>query len=192
MQESSAVAESIKDAVKYVSTYSNEAASFIKYPREHENVYLALGLASEAGELFDALMQSGHGSASNVLLECGDVMWYATMLLRAYDVDATELMKTVLNTHEYDERATAVSAAAIITVHAGAIAGRMKKVVRGDLITHSDQRRVISHAVGMIYLAVFVISHRFGQPMLEVMMSNIDKLSGREDRGTLLGDGDER
>lgn len=53
------------------------------YPPDKALEYLALGLASEAGEVagkVKKIIRDGHGDADEIAKEIGDVLWYAAML----------------------------------------------------------------------------------------------------------------
>lgn len=62
--------------------YLYEARKTAIYPKDQAIVYLALGLASEAGEVAGKIKkQIRDGWVSGVPDELGDVLWYFAMLL---------------------------------------------------------------------------------------------------------------
>lgn len=70
--------------------YQQEALSTAVYPREYGIIYPALGLAGEAGEVADKIKKAirdknGRFDAQtleDIMLECGDVLWYIAALAR--------------------------------------------------------------------------------------------------------------
>ncbi len=60
------------------------------YPKEREEEYLLLGLASEVGELLGKHKKEIRGDGKNFsakLDELGDVMWYIYRLCDHYDIE---------------------------------------------------------------------------------------------------------
>lgn len=60
------------------------------YPKEREEEYLLLGLASEVGELLGKHKKEIRGDGKNFsgkLDELGDVMWYLYRLCDHYDIE---------------------------------------------------------------------------------------------------------
>lgn len=82
-------------------TYEDHIESFVIYPRDKELEYLALGLASEVGEVCDKLkksMRDGYElDKSATCLELGDVMFYLVQLNKALGSNVTELMINNIN-----------------------------------------------------------------------------------------------
>jgi len=193
MQESFADADNRANmAVEYAETYASEASKFAKYPKDRAELYLSMGLAGETGELFGALMDTAE-MPRRLVAELGDVMWYAVALAQHFNLNVKETMRDALATYtDVEGPPSLVSSAAIIAIHAGSIIEAQKKLLRGDPLTHSDVRRRAGLSLTMIFLAAHAISERLNTSLLDVMQLNIEKLSGRDCRGTLLGDGDER
>lgn len=74
--------------------YQAETSKTAKYPPEHALVYLALGLASEAGEVAGKLkkiirdngFKIGPDQKSQLSSELGDVLWYIAQLALELDI----------------------------------------------------------------------------------------------------------
>jgi len=80
---------------------------------------------------------------------------------------------------------------------AGELAGKMKKVMRGDLGTtnvfDNEQFRVaLVHELGDCLWYLAMICEEFGFDLNDVAVANLDKLLKRRQRGTIKGDGDDR
>lgn len=190
MQESIANADARATlAVEFVDTYSQQAATSAVYPTDAADWYLALGIADEAGEVMGKLVDGG--KPSEILAECGDVLWYASQLARHHGLNLKELVRDALLSYESGDHSV-VAACAVIAAQAGSVAGVTKKVLRGDRITPSDVRRRIGVSIGLVFLAVHTIAEKYGSSLQTVMQQNLDKLEDRKARGVIRGDGDTR
>lgn len=83
-----------------VNEYQVAVEKFAVYPKEQGMVYLALGLASEAGEVADKIkkvIRDKDGIYDEeeklaILREVGDVVWYATILASEIGVDMSDVL----------------------------------------------------------------------------------------------------
>jgi NTP pyrophosphatase (non-canonical NTP hydrolase) len=72
-----------------LSDYQEQVTRFVKYPNHLAVVYPAIGLSNEAGECLGKVKKVLRGDKSleeqrsAILDECGDVLWYLTVLARA-------------------------------------------------------------------------------------------------------------
>lgn len=67
-----------------IDTYQEFTRSTAIYPKEKALEYLALGLASEAGEVagkLKKLIRDGNIKKKDLMAEVGDVLWYSVRLL---------------------------------------------------------------------------------------------------------------
>ena len=74
--------------------YQIEAEKTAIYPKEHEIVYPALGLAGEAGEVANKvkkMLRDGTFNRDDVAAEIGDCLWYIAALCRDLNFDMTDL-----------------------------------------------------------------------------------------------------
>ncbi len=76
-----------------------------------------------------------------------------------------------------------------ICEEAGEIAGKLKKLSRGD---GNITREMILNELGDTLYYVTKLANSLGSNLNEVMVMNIEKLESRMERGTLKGSGDER
>ena len=80
--------------------YQIEAEKTAIYPKEHEIVYPALGLAGEAGEVANKvkkMLRDGKFDREDVAAEVGDCLWYIAALCRDLHFDMTDLAQRNLN-----------------------------------------------------------------------------------------------
>lgn len=75
-------------------SYQTAANSFAQYPKEQELVYLALGLASEAGEVTDKIkkkIRDGKFDRKELAKELGDSLWYISQMATHLDYNMSEI-----------------------------------------------------------------------------------------------------
>lgn len=83
--------------------------TYLKMPKIPMNkmdlLHGVLGIASEAGELHEALVKSliekKEIDKVNIMEECGDVLWYVALLLRAVDSNFEEAMQKNITKLEF-------------------------------------------------------------------------------------------
>lgn len=83
-----------------VNEYQRKIEQFAIYPENQAIVYLALGLASEAGEVagkIKKVLRDDSGIFSDdaklaILDELGDVMWYLSMLVTEMGIDMSDVL----------------------------------------------------------------------------------------------------
>ncbi len=105
-----------------------------------------------------------------------------------------------MNLNEYQEscKATAIYPKAVgvgyctlgLVSEAGEVAGKLKKALRdagGDL-----DPEVVASELGDVLWYVAMLAHELGYTLNELAAMNLDKLTGRKERGTLGGSGDNR
>jgi NTP pyrophosphatase (non-canonical NTP hydrolase) len=72
---------------------------------------------------------------------------------------------------------------------AGEIAEKVKKQIRDGKLVAGD---AIIKELGDVMFYVTALANYYDSDLDEVLQKNVDKLNGREERGTLQGSGDER
>lgn len=86
------------------SEYQKRAHALAIYPQERAVEYVALGLASEAGEVAGKIKKAirdgknwtgeeRHEHLRAIVAELGDVAWYLAELCTLYDVDMSGVLK---------------------------------------------------------------------------------------------------
>lgn len=160
------------------------------YPSDKETQYLTLGVCDEAGELVEKLsLQEVEG----VRAEIGDVAWYATRLWDSLQPDGdfnafiAEANKEVVGCLQAGISATDV----LVNIPrlTGAIAGRVKKWMRGD---SELQTKVVLDNLRSLFALLALLSTTFKGSLLDLMAENQLKLESRKERGVIKGDGDNR
>lgn len=80
-----------------------------------------------------------------------------------------------------------------LTGEAGEVAEKIKKIQRdknGEW--NEEDKAAICKELGDVLWYITAEAHEFGLTLEEVALTNIDKLLGRRERGTLHGSGDDR
>ena len=75
---------------------------------------------------------------------------------------------------------------------AGEVAGVAKKVDRDNITDTLAIREKITNELGDVLWYVAMIAEHFRLPLYVIASANVQKLSERERKGTLHGDGDDR
>lgn len=187
--------------------YQKFTKTVAKYPERVSQlgfeVYLPLGIADEAGELCEkiakftepaylgALVPTRNHMKVEIIKEAGDLVWYVARFLDEYDLRLSEFVGG-----KYDGVATLDHIMHAISVKAGYVAGRAKKLIRDGGLWNEDQHAEnLSKqlmAIRDLLAAVTTLCRFFGMSLQQVCQINQDKLSDRKDRGVLQGEGDSR
>lgn len=75
---------------------------------------------------------------------------------------------------------------------AGEVAGKVAKYIRKSGTDYQELRKQVLPELGDVAYQLSEAARQFGYTLDEVLQHNMDKLDGREARGTLLGEGDVR
>lgn len=161
--------------------------------------YLIAGLNDEAQELVDSVDAGWFSTAlDGTVGELGDVLWYnARLHNRVVGASSATLSEKEM---AFSLPRAAVSSAdslkeltRAVRAHAGTVSGLVKKTIRGDdgkleraaraLTMLEDMRTLLDRAAQEISR---------GLRLKDVARKNVEKLSSRQDRGVLKGDGDNR
>lgn len=160
--------------------YQEKAVTLAVYPEEYDIAYPALGLIEEIGEL---LGTDTEGPVEVLKKEMGDVCWYCSAL--AYDLG--------LSLSECYKNPTIEMVPDPVGLYNNAfrIAGRVKKILRGDS-GREEKVDIIRGLIGDILVRIDRLAGRYGFTLMDVCETNLDKLFDRKSRGVLKGDGDNR
>lgn len=174
--------------------------------------YLGLGLAGESGEVADKVKKVIRDSNSDIdfdrregiLMEVGDVLWYATRIcdhlgvsvssvvcsdhLDSFDAYQDQVNIAVAQfTHPY--LAGSVSELAylslLLTAKSGAVSDRISESVIGGEMVDVRLLEPVLHTLTRIVT-------NLGGTLSDVATRNVTKLEGRQSRGVLHGSGDKR
>lgn len=180
--------------------YQEQAVETAIYPSDQLVTYPALSLAGEAGEVAEKVLldlQDTEGIAKEV----GGTLWYCAALARDLGVTLDEIVlsgasfdefQTVIENLIYDTQPPCpVRTATALCVKTGHIANQVKKTIRGDATVDEKKDKIVGHlratVIGCAYLACAC-----GFSLGDAAQGNLDELRSRQERGTLMGDGDNR
>jgi len=106
-----------------------------------------------------------------------------------FDEYQTEAKKTAI----YPKSAGVMYPALGLTGEAGEVANKVKKIVRdGYVNSPPDWREQVSHELGDVLWYCAALASDLGLSLGRIAKENANKLSGRQQRGTLGGSGDNR
>lgn len=75
----------------------------------------------------------------------------------------------------------------------GEVCGKIKKAYRDiDGRIDSDRRKAIGYEMGDVYFYLTKLAHLVGYSVADIPKLNVEKLTGRVERGTVQGEGDDR
>lgn len=157
-----------------IREYQQRAKQTAVYPEVGNNyIYPTLGLINEIGELLLA------DDTERIIDEAGDVLWYISCLCSELHIDLAPLTSEIESEYvPYPER---------MLFNAAEIAGIVKKVIRDNngIMNYQNKTQI---GVMLTYLLRMLIGI-IPVSVEELAELNIEKLSGRKDRGTLHGSG---
>ena len=176
-----------------MNEYQKAARVTALYPDAgHNTAYPTLGLAGEAAETFEKIINGAE--AKDVLAELGDVLWYAANLtweagLTLSGEDEDRPFPRV----ETDGVASRVKTGNDLVIAVGHVCEIVKKTMRdagGEFNEHRtgllrDQMKKVLDAAAKVAFA-------YGGELTSAADGNVAKLASRADRGVLQGDGDNR
>lgn len=185
--------------------YESFCATTAIYPREVEVEYLALGLASEAGELLDAMLgrqPSKDAMKAALISEAGDCCWYVARLCEPAGLSFAEVADAVAAEQPSYLPIPSV-AATRLAASAGLIAGKVKKQIRDGVMWTGEQREdhrthlrtLLTRAIFDVNVLAESLSRQYADPSISLAglcERNTAKLRGRVERGTLSGSGELR
>ena len=163
------------------------------YPEQHAGVYLTTGLLSEMGELANVIKKVVRGDYSadsakdRILDEYGDVCWYAVMRGRLSDLPTLEMLRSWADLFKDELRAQDSMGeplrgnASAACEYLGDAMLQLLEAERNDVEVVSDLGVVLGQFLG---IDSFVFE--------DACSTVAKKLAGRQGRGSIRGDGDDR
>lgn len=209
-------------AIGYVEFTETTATYPHEFARNSEAspglIYASLGLANETGELAEHVAATiasdvpatSHLSAYQALwYELGDCQWYAARIV--CEAPLTCSFPSVVERasalyygedNNYREIISASMLHTHLSIQAGKITGVVKKIIRDgqewDVAKRHAKLKELEDALVQYVARSFQFAQRTAPIMgieggyVALMRSNVNKLQGRKDRGTLQGDGEKR
>lgn len=181
-----------------IETYQKKAWATAIFPNKDENfVYPILGLTDELGELKEAIDSD---ELINVKKELGDVFWYYSAICKIFNISFTYMHNHVLEKY-FDNEITVelvnkVGVQCFINsayASCSLLSGKAKKSMRDSQSLHTERNiNLIKKIMIKIMFNLMAISQIKEISIEEALALNILKLSSREQRGVIKGDGDNR
>ena len=153
-----------------LNEYQTRAARTIACTNSADmRMHALLGLASETGELMDALYLSEPLNDEQAKREMGDIMWMVAEYCTANGWFLAEVIKKP-DPVEYDEFEFAELCKAV-----GMLTGYYQKIYQGHLVDSDKAQK----AVRGIYKALYTMTRFYDTSIDEILQMNIDKLLKR-------------
>lgn len=169
--------------------YASQSKEFALYPKT-ATTYPFLGLAGEGGELLAAISTFGLKpiNRENVLKEIGDVCWYFAEVCRVTGLS----FEAMIGFDEHKD-IESVNPPLDLPTTIAAICELAKKSLRDEGGAWGEERKARLEAqLRRLGLVILCCCRRYGWPLSDVLLANIQKLTDRRDRNKLKGDGDNR
>jgi len=173
--------------------YQKSAMSTAIY--QHPLLYPALGLAGEIGELTEAVLSDTgtQTSASRVMKEAGDVLWYIAAVASDSGLTLSEITETEEFPDPFEYALEIQQYTNLIVQSVGVVAENVKKTLRDNVgVLTDDRQQNIKRVLRLLIWDLSNLLSAFNISLLECAFANVSKLKSRQDRGKLTGDGDER
>lgn len=183
--------------------YSQHTRRTAEYPEDTAILYLALGLADEAGEFTEEVTKSPtQDEVEEMRAEMGDVFWYVSELIRHLADDPGQWKEGsgrvqadwtgVISTRRSMDPEFGEECAQEALQRAAQVAGQAKKAIRDDDGKFTDERSErILRLVTEIRRNLDKAAHHLGLGGHEIVLEeNLDKLLDRKDKGLIKGEGE--
>lgn len=106
-----------------------------------------------------------------------------------YDYENSPALQHVVGKEEYVTYILSLG----LTEEAGEVAGKVKKLFRNnDGVVTEQFRQDLKKELGDVLWYLTKLGHHFGMTLDEIAVANMEKLHSRMQRGTILGEGDNR
>lgn len=174
--------------------YSQQTARTAEYPEDQAELYLALGIADETGELKDALLKNMSPSKRRIVArEMGDVYWYLSELLRHTDgeIKSKEPQEVFWSKSKMDP-AYGEKCVENALQKATSIAGHAKKAIRDDGGEFTEERKHwVNNLLMRMKSDLEMAAHHLGLGGEKVVLTmNAEKLTERDEEGLIRGEGE--
>lgn len=168
----------LEDALEQYQDFTPTTAV---YPREQGVTYLTLGLNGEAGEVAQKILDGKR----DLEKELGDVLWYVVQLCNEIDVSVTDVVDFTATPSRATEASTQYIVVDLFQTCA-AVAEGQKKSIRDDAPFDTA-----SALVGVLNNWI-KLTRTLGYDVGDVLETNVEKLTDRQARDVLHGEGDDR
>lgn len=96
------------------------------------------------------------------------------------------------NIVEHEEPLSYIYPVLALAEEAGEVAGKVAKYIRKHGTDLVSLRKDVQLELGDVMYQLSETARQFGLTLDEIMQANVDKLQGRKERGTIVGEGDIR
>ena len=180
-----------------LTEYAAKAAALAIYSDKYRRIYPVLGLIGEAGEFRQAMDEVDKqeivgfkvAAKKAAMEEAGDCLWYIVVCCRDFEIRPCELFQR----NEFDECEDLATQEFCILNSAVTLAERVKKLLRDDnnvlSVTRCEEVRVL---LSECLFGLINEIQSLDITLDRVAELNLEKLTSRQERGVLTGDGDNR
>ena len=156
--------------------------------------YLVAGLNDEIQEVLETIDEGWFWTTHvGTADEIGDVLWYNARLdWRLAEQDDNEPTMLPLRSHDFTSGTRAIVLARQARALASVVAGKTKKIIRGDDDQEKKARKARQKLLKMRDVLGQLAKATGDASLKEIATRNVAKLTDRKARGVLKGDGDKR
>lgn len=175
--------------IETLQDYIEFTRSTAVYPKDRELEYLMFGMVDETMEFKEKVQ--GSTSLEDVVAEFGDVCWYTARMLDHLEVSETEVNKINIEYANVEGSTDTFSMLLQdVDVYLGRMCGNIKKYIRDD--NPEKLKELESNTLIVANRLQHMAPHIGAYNLKNALKLNVDKLSDRQERGVLKGDGDKR
>jgi len=160
--------------------------------RVQENI---LGLGGECGEVLEKVKKlirdDTRFTNEDIAKELGDILFYSVATANLFNFGTPLYEEARGDTSIKD---TLVMDTALMFSTAGKVLGVLPQLITwdDDEDLAEDLVHKLQECIGELILWIIQVARHFDMTMQDIIDINVDKLDGREQRGTIRGSGDER
>lgn len=154
-----------------MNAYQVESARLARFPDKRTGPLIFLGLAEEAAEVVETLLLPPWKQLDTVA-ELGDVLWYIAAICDELSVEMSSLDMSQPISFVVPLNLSTV--ACHIVVHAGRVAGHMKKILRDN--DDGSRNEAIVKELGNVLQFVFGMAELMNMSLEHIMHENLVKL----------------
>lgn len=177
--------------------YQGAINDFARYPDVHSTRYCALGLIGEAGEIANQVKKIWRDDdgvltedrRNKLRDEAGDVLWYATRFAHHQEIIVGSLTITIGGDSPVFGRHYPAVDIFTATERLSILAGVCVALAVSP--TEVDPTEMMEVVQGL-FDTIAEVADFLDTTIEDVAQANVDKLTGRVERGTLQGSGDNR
>lgn len=152
-----------------MNAYQLESARLARFPDKRTGPLIFLGLTEEAAEVIETLLLPPWKQLDTVA-ELGDVLWYVAAICDELSVEMSSL--DMSQAFSFVVPMNLLTVASHVVVHAGRVAGHMKKILRDN----DSRKEAIVKELGNVLQFVFGMAELMDLSLEHIMHENLVKL----------------